>query len=608
MSDLDIQRVKDAYHLESYIPGLKKAGRLYKMCCPFHAEKSPSFLVDAEKQQWRCYGACNEGGDVFTYAMKLNGWSFGDALKELAQRAGVKLDTRTRKDDAVNTRLLGLLKEIAYFYHDTLLNTEEGIEAMDYLTTRRGLNVADMEIWQLGYAPAAKDASYSHLKNLGYTEDEMIAAGVRGQDSDTKQTWDHFRHRIMFPIHDDKGRVRGFSARQLPGGAEPKYKNSPTSPLFDKSSLLYGLFQARSGLYATQAPDQVLTIVEGQMDAIRAHKRGFKNVCAQMGISLTDKHLEMLKRYGVQAVILCLDNDDAGFKTAHERASKIIKDGTAFRLGLDIKIARLTTHKDPDELIRETPDSWPDLITSARPAVNVLIDYEVARLPPDATTAQKTELAKSLTTLLRVPDNALMTQDNARAMAVALNLPERLFVEWAGAQLTILPKLSGPTPAPVRIDPPLEIAVLAGMIINADTFWLMRANAALDTLTSQILPYALGPLSALDFTHDTYGHLFSEILASGAETIEERVSGTLLEGVCERVARKPLATSTFEADTPQSQPQDTYEQFLGKVFRLRMNRLKSDMEMFNLMDDSARFTECAKGFSLIQKRLSAAVR
>ena len=594
----DWERVKAAYRLETFIPGLKKVGKLYKMCCPFHTEKSPSFVVDPVKQTWRCYGACNEGGDLFAYAVKANGWTLSEALRELASRAGIKLDKPARKEGETNGRLLGLLKEITHFYHETLLNTDMAIPAMDYLINTRGLNVSDLEAWQIGYAPDGWQSSHSHLKNLGYTDQEMIDAGVLVRN-DEGHTYDRFRHRIMFPIHDDKGRVRGFSARVMPGGEDPKYINSPQSSVFDKSSLVYGLHRVRSAQISTQKPFQALSIVEGQMDAICAHKHGFTNVCAQMGTALTDKQIDALSQY-IQRLVLCLDNDNAGQTAMHKRARDILATGS--RGTMDIRIASLETYKDPDELIRANPRLWTIAMNNARPIVDVMIEAAVSDLPSDASVQDRTNAAKKALDLLRSPDNPMETVDNIRKLAAVLSLPENVFVEWATPQLRVLPK-AAPLAAMMQREIPREVAILWGIMANTSEGWLQRANATLMCLApiDQSLPYAFAPLSTLDFTYDLAQHLFTAFVEHGDET-EDALKGTALEAVFNRVMYKPLVMAALEADTPLNQPRDTYEEFIDKILLLRLYRLKDDMDMFIQMGDTERFKETMHGIAWIQHR------
>lgn len=596
----DWERVKSHYRLETFIPGLKKFGKLYKMCCPFHTEKTPSFVVDPIKQTWRCYGACVTGGDLFTYAMRANGWTLAEALHELASRAGIKLDKTTRKEENIDQRLLGLLKEISHFYHETLLNTEMAIPAMEYLITERGLSVGDLEDWQIGYAPDGWQASHSHLKNLGYTDQEMIAAGVLVRN-DEGHTYDRFRHRIMFPIHDEKGRVRGFGARIMPGDEGVKYINSPQSSLFDKSSLVYGLNRIRSAQISTQKPFQAVAIVEGYMDAICAHKWGFKNVCAQMGTALTDKQIDALSQH-IQRLILCMDNDNAGQSAMYRRARDILLTGT--RGTMDIRIASLGTYKDPDEMIKANARLWAIAMDNARPIVDVMIDAVVAALPSDASIQDKTNAAKKALELLRSPENPMETAENIRKMAVALSLPESVFVEWASPQVRVLPKA---VPSPVSNMPqreiPREIAILWGIIANESEGWLRRANGVLICLSPLDKPllYAFAPVNALDFTHDLCQHLFTAFVEHGGD-IEDALKGTALEASLNRVMYKPLVMAALEADTPISQPRDTYAEFIDKILSLRLLRLKSDMEMFIQMGDTERFKEAMQGITLIQQK------
>lgn len=599
----DWERVKSSYRLETFIPGLKKVGRLYKMCCPFHTEKTPSFVVNPDTQKWQCYGACQTGGDLFAYAVKAHGWTLAEALQELASRAGIRLDKMTRKENSVDARLLGLLEEAAHFFHDVLLNSEAASPAMAYLIEERGLSVEDIETWQLGYAPSGH-FSYSYLKKLGYTDEELIAAGLRGKTDDGK-TYDRFRHRIMFPIHDDKGRVRGFSARVMPGADDDrKYINSPASTIFTKSDLLYGLYRVRNAQISTPLPFQVLTIVEGQMDAIYAHKRGFKNVCAQMGTRLTDKQLETLSTHA-QKIILCLDSDSAGQRAVQDRAREILAQGN--RGGLDIRIASLGPYKDPDEMMRDNPSLWERAMENARPIVDVMIDAIVSSLPVNASIQEKTTAAKDALKYLRSAENPMETVENTRKLAIALNLPESAFMDWTSAHLRILPKLPPPAEITPDTEIPVETSVLWGITANMADRWLERVNAVLMCLApmNRPMPYALSALSPLDFTHDRYQHLMTAILTHG-DDVEMSLIGTPLQDVFQRVRYEPLITGHFKADTPEDQPRDSYEQFVEKVLSLRLARLNNDMEIFNLNGD-ARFMEVMRAIASIEGRIATRI-
>src|SRR5260221_10374288 len=296
--------------LSQYIQ-LKKAGRNYTGLCPFHAEKTPSFVVFPEAQNWRCFGACSEGGDIFNFVMKHDGLDFVSALKVLADTAGVELQERTPeqvKGDEHLDKMRGLLEETARFFHEQLMESAEAQPARTYVR-KRGLKRETLVSFRIGYAPDNWQEALDHLKTLGYTEDEIVEAGVAIRNEERGRVYDRFRNRLVIPICDGRGQIIGFGARALDPDDNPKYLNSPQTPLFDKGATLFGLHMARR----TIRESETAVIVEGYMDAIQAHQGGFRNVVAQMGTALPEPQLKQLSRYA-NRLILALDPDVAGIK------------------------------------------------------------------------------------------------------------------------------------------------------------------------------------------------------------------------------------------------------------------------------------------------------
>ncbi|MCY3836089.1 MAG: DNA primase, partial [Anaerolineaceae bacterium] len=298
-----VDEIKARLDLVTYISEsvqLRQSGRRYKANCPFHVERTPSFIVDPERGSWRCFGACAEGGDIFTFAMKRHGWSFREALEELARRAGVELRPRTPEQterEQEREALLGLLAAMTEQYQDWLQQPrdEAAAEALRYAREERQLSEETLTQFQIGYAPAGWQHSWEALRQLGYAEEQAIAAGVCGRSETSGHIYDRFRARLIFPIFDARGRVRGFGGRALDDGADEgrpqaKYLNSPQSELFDKSRLLYGLDRARAAIRETG----VAVVVEGYLDVIQAHQAGYRNVVAQMGTALTEPQLRLL--------------------------------------------------------------------------------------------------------------------------------------------------------------------------------------------------------------------------------------------------------------------------------------------------------------------------
>ena len=302
----------DIVDLVSETVKLRRAGKSYTGFCPFHTNtRTPAFVVFPDSGTWRCFGQCNEGGDIFRFVMKKEGWDFPETLRFLAEKAGVELQAQTperESEDKENERLRNLLEEGVLFYRHQLLQTPAGKQAQQYLN-QRGILSETIEKFELGYAPDAWDMAATYFSGKGYSQQEMLEAGMLTEREDSGRKYDRFRHRIMFPIRDGNARMSGFGARILRPDDIPKFLNSPQTPLFDKGHLLYGLHLARKPI---RAQDQVV-IVEGYLDVIALHQAGFANSVSPMGTALTEDQLRLLKRFS-RRVILALDADAAGEK------------------------------------------------------------------------------------------------------------------------------------------------------------------------------------------------------------------------------------------------------------------------------------------------------
>lgn len=389
-----IDEVKDRLDIveviQAYVP-LKKAGRNYKGLCPFHAEKTPSFVVFQESGTWHCFGACGTGGDVFTFIMQQENLAFGDALRMLAQRAGVELEAQS-PEAAKAEKYRSLLREInqaaATYFHHLLVRSDEAEGARSYLE-ERGLNQDTIDRFQVGYALDQWDALLGHLTGMGYALADVHESGLVIERDDRSGYYDRFRGRVMFPIRDHRGRTIGFGGRVL-GDGVPKYLNSPQTPLFDKSSVLFGLDQAKQGIRTMGEA----VIVEGYMDVLMAHQHGINNMVAQMGTALTEAQLKRLKRH-TQRFILALDSDVAGDQATLRGldVARQVMDREVVpvptpqglirfedRLAADIRIVSLPTGRDPDEVIRESPSRWAQLIARAKPVMDFYFDVLTADL------------------------------------------------------------------------------------------------------------------------------------------------------------------------------------------------------------------------------------
>ncbi len=382
MSSIDeIKSRIDIVDLVSETVKLRRAGKNFSGLCPFHSEKTPSFIVSPDRGTWRCFGQCNEGGDIFSFVMKKEGWDFKETLRYLAQKAGVTLEAYTpqqQEEKDANERLRNLLEEAVNFYRHQLLNTPKGQEALAYLHEQRGLTDATIETFGLGYAPDAWEAAFGHFTEKGYGEQELLDVGLLSA-RESGGYYDRFRNRIMIPIRDERGRMAGFGARILDPNDVPKFLNSPDTALFSKSHLLYGLDRARKPI---RIADQAV-IVEGYLDVIALHQAGFENEVSPMGTALTEDQLRLLKRFTPgNRIVLALDPDAAGqaavlrgldaARQALDRETESGFDARGLlrheaRLQADLRVASMPEGLDPDELVQRDPDEWKRLVENAQP-------------------------------------------------------------------------------------------------------------------------------------------------------------------------------------------------------------------------------------------------
>ncbi|MFC1864517.1 DNA primase [Chloroflexota bacterium] len=375
MSIIDeVKQKTDIVEVINQYTTLTKAGRTFRALCPFHSEKSPSFFVYPEQQSWHCFGACGTGGDVFSFVMKKQGIDFGEALRLLAQRAGVTIPSRfeqdTKKDE--RERLYQVNAATAQYFHNLLLNSPAGEKARNYLASR-GLPPKTIIDFQLGFSLNSWEALKQYLPERGYTDSDLLEAGLI-VETESGKTHDRFRNRLMYPINDVRGRVTGFGARVLDDSL-PKYLNSPQTPIFDKSGTLYGLNLAMPAI----RQQNLAVIVEGYMDVITAHQNGFTNVVASMGTAITEKQVSTLKRL-TKNIVLALDADAAG----EEAMLRCV--GYENSLDAEIKVIVLPRGKDPDDVIKEDAKTWQHLLDNALPVVDYTFNMVTAEL--DLTTAR----------------------------------------------------------------------------------------------------------------------------------------------------------------------------------------------------------------------------
>jgi DNA primase len=575
---------------------LRRTGKNYIGFCPFHPNsRTPAFVVFPDSGTWRCFGQCNEGGDIFKFVMKKEGLDFSQALHLLAERAGVTLAPMTPEKQAEqdeHERLRGLLEEAVNFFRHHLTNTPAGKEAYAYLQ-QRGLKPSTIEMFGLGYAPGSWDALASYFQSKGYSTAELLQVGLVTERQGGEGVYDKFRHRVMFPIRDTLGRMVGFGGRVLNPEDQPKFMNSPQTVLFDKGRLLFALDLARK---AIRAQDQVV-IVEGYLDVIALHQSGFSNVVSPMGTALTEEQLHMLKRL-TRRIVLALDADTAGQKATlrglelarqtMDHTAEPTFDSTGLlrqqaRLDADLRVATLPEGMDPDEIVLRDPAEWARIIESARPVLVHVMETLVQGKNIDDPRV-KGEIANQVLPLIEDVPNSFEREDYRQRLARLLRVDERSLVGLppvrqaprrrnAGSKVTgeEAPKLETFQVA-ARPDAALETHCLR---------LLLRQPESLYLLDRVLQKSGVSRFSAQDFEHADHQVLAGIILQSleqdeldANQYIQENLPETLQD-----LARELLAP--FAQGEPS--PEKLVEDLVQSVMRLRQLRTRAHVDQLIFM-------------------------
>jgi DNA primase len=415
----DVKQRTDIVEVIGQFTKLTKAGKTFRGLCPFHTEKTPSFFVYPDQQSWHCFGACNTGGDALSFIMKKQGVEFPEALRYLAERAGVTIPDYHEREGEKNEkeRLFQINRTAAEYYHQQL-KTPAAKPAYDYLVGR-GLTDETMVKFQLGYAPNDWEVLKKYLMEKGYSEKELLQAGLINKSDTGNKSYDRFRYKIMFPICDIKGNITGFGARVMDDSL-PKYINSPQTPVFDKSGSLYGINNAAEAI----RKEDLAIFVEGYLDVIIPHQYGFRNVIASMGTSITERQISMVKRLTTN-IALALDADAAG-EEAMLRTAQYEN-----LLNNEVKVILLPEGKDPDEVIKEDASVWQKLVAESIPVVDFTINTATAGLDLSKVKDKTLAEEKLLPVIAGINNDVrrdhyleklrLMTGSSYRGMQMALN-------------------------------------------------------------------------------------------------------------------------------------------------------------------------------------------
>ena len=518
---------------------LRRAGKNYTGFCPFHDNKhTPAFVVWPESGTWRCFGQCNEGGDIFKFVMKKEGLDFKEAMQKLAARAGVEIkeyqrETPQQKEAHENLRKL---LEDAIIYYRTQLFANKDI--LNYLREKRGLTDSTIETFGLGYAPQGYDNLLKHFIQRGYSEQELIDSGLLSfREDETRnsqhvtRTFDRFRHRIMIPIRDEQGRMSGFGARIVDPNEIPKFINSPETPIFSKGRLLYGLDRARKPI---RSADQAV-IVEGYLDVIALHQAGYENVVSPMGTALTEDQLRLLKKF-TRRIVLALDPDTAGQKAVlrglEAARSAMDKEGelgfdargllrNEARLQADLRVASIPDDLDPDEIVARDKEEWARIIDNAKPIVTHVMETLAAGQNLNDPKIKNQIAAQALPLIEDLP-NPLERDTYRQALARMLRVDERALM-GTQAQGGVLsgskyPKVRRPRPiqqGDVQESVKISVAVSSSKKIEEYVIGvLFQKPELLYRLDRLLQEYGLIALTAQDFEYTDNQLLFGLIRES----------------------------------------------------------------------------------------------
>ena len=557
---------------------LRHAGKNYTGFCPFHDNKhTPAFVIWPESGTWRCFGQCNEGGDIFKFVMKREGLDFKEAMQKLALRAGVEIKEYQRESPQQKEAYENLRKllEDAVIYYRTQLFANKDV--LTYLREKRGLTDASIETFGLGFAPSGYDNALKYFTQRGFKEQDLVDAGLLSvrEETDVQRAYDKFRNRIMIPIRDENGKMAGFGARIVDPNDVPKFLNSPETPIFTKGHILYGLDRARKPI---RAADQAV-IVEGYLDVIALHQAGYENVVSPMGTALTEDQLRLLKK-STRRIVLALDPDVAGQKavlrgldaarSAMDREGELGFDARGLlkneaRLQADLRVATMPDDLDPDEIVAHDKEEWKRLIESAKPIVTHVMDSLAAG--QDLNDAKvKNQIAAQVLPLIEDLPNALERDTYRQALSRMLRVNESSLTATQ-VQVPVLRRKPRETAKSPQAEMPVVAANPRLKIESYCLGVLFRKPELLYRLDRKLQEFGLSPLAAEDFEYTDHQLLFGVVSQAVRQDEKEHqnfMMGELPEEV-EGLSRELLA-QTEKLDTLDDK---LLEELLSRFLDLR---------------------------------------
>jgi len=624
----EIKARLDIVDLVSETVNLRHSGKNYTGFCPFHTNtKTPAFVVFPDTQTWRCFGQCNEGGDIFNFVMKREGWDFPEALRNLADRAGVTLQEFTPEEQEKveeNEHLREILSMAVTFFQHQLRNTDAGKEALDYLYGRQ-LNDETIDTFALGYAPDAWDGLTNYMHSRDITDENLLNAGLVST-RDSGGVYDRFRHRLVIPIRDHRGRMAGFGGRVLRTDDVPKYLNSPKTPLFDKGRLLYGLDTARREI---RSKDQVV-IVEGYLDVIGPYQAGFKNCVSPMGTALTEDQFRLIKRYS-RKIILALDPDAAGQKatlrgleTARqtlEREGDPVFDARGLmqvegRLKADIRVTTLPDGLDPDEIALADPEQWSNLVDQAKPVVIHVMETLAAHEDIDDPKS-KEAIANQVLPLIEDVKGSVEREAYRQRLARLLKVDERALVQPSSGTATRRRRTYRPRPElPDKGPPPNDKSHrrLEETCIKA----LASDPTLIHFIDRAFRNFELACLHPDDFSHTDYKEVFKLVKQSldqdaepPLEFVRERIPQEIVDALLDETSENPYPDWRFQPSAP------ILESLLNMFIRLRRIRIDEGLDQLVFLqaqtledneDSIVDYKKVAMEYVLVRAKLDRALQ
>jgi len=570
---------------------LRKAGRNMTGFCPFHDNKhTPAFVIWPESGTWRCFGACNEGGDIFKFVMKREGIDFKEALNKLALRAGVEvqqIQRETPQQREAYDHLRTLLEDAVVYYRSHLFANPE---ILNYLRQKRGLTDATIETFGLGYAPPGYDNLLKHFSGK-YMPQDLVDAGMLSE-RDSGGLFDRFRHRIMIPIRDENGKMAGFGARIVDPNDNPKFLNSPETAIFTKGRLLYGFDRARKPI---RAADQAV-IVEGYLDVIALHQAGYENVVSPMGTALTEDQLRLLKR-STRRIVLALDPDVAGQKavlrgleaarSAMDKEGELTFDAHGLlrneaRLQADLRVATMPDDLDPDEIVARNKEEWATLIANAKPIITHVMEALSAGQNLNDPKI-KNQIAEQVLPLIDDMGTPMERDTYRQALARMLRVDERTLMaaQPKGAVMRRKPRVTEPSRrtesiAVATVNPRknIEFYCLSVLIRKPDLAY---------RLDRKLEEFGLSPLATEDFEYTDHQLLFN-VLRQAMGQDEKDHAQYVFSQIPEDLA--PLVNELLaQTEKLESSDDKLLEDLLARFLDLRRFHAMSSVTQLKFMQD-----------------------